>query len=321
MAITVSTQDLENYPGISKNVTVDQTSVVPQGNEGDEEYVMSFSTSAYSDNATTTSIQTEYVTDFLSGWARSSGFAGSANKFTLTSGINTIGIKMDSTVSGTGGTGYYDIVLDYNTNGTPVSGDAVAADMEEKIRALADNLATADSGFRLAYLNASVEYKQGAFWIISGSMGSHYTGSYKTSVAVQAGSSNDASAALGFNITTTSEDLESMAILEALVTSGYTVSGTTMTISQNIGASSGDCLMITDRTNTDYFQLTADPTGGTILTFDGDVIQNSYTANEAKVQLLREQDPLGTPVLWYDSVDAITRFGLKTIINQIDYSS
>jgi len=321
MAITVSTQDLDNYPGNAKNVTVDQSSVIPQGNEGDEQYVMSFSTTAYSDIATNTAIQTEYVTDFLSGWARSSGFAGAANRFSLTASGNTIGVSMDSTISGTGQTGYYDIVLEYNTNGTPIGGTAVAADMELKIRALADNLATADTGFRLAYLNASVEYSSGAFWIVSGSMASEYTGSGKSAVAVQAGSSNDASEILGFNIATTSENLEATAILEALVLTDYTAGGTTMTISQNIGAAEGDCLMITDRTNTDYFQLDAAPTGGTILSFDSAVIQNNYTATEAKVQLLREQDPLGTPVLWHDSIDAVTRFGIKTIVNQIDYSS
>lgn len=321
MAITVSTQDLDNYPGTVKNVTVNQSSVIPQGEEGDEKYVLSFSTTAYSDNATSTAIQSLYITDFKAGWCRSSGLVGTGGKFTLTASGNTIGVKMDTTVSGNDGNGYYDITLDYNTDGTPIGGEAIAADMETKIRALANNLETADTGYNLAYLNASVEYKNGAFWIVSGSMGEYYTGSSKTAVSVQAGQTNDASEILGFDISTTSENLENLVVNEALVTTGYTVSGTTMTISQNIGAEQGDCLMITDRTNTDYFQLTANPTGGTILTFDGSVITHDYAANKAKVQLLVEQDPLGTPVLWHDTIDDITRFGLKTIINQIDYSS
>ena len=31
MAINISTQDLENYPGTVKTVTVDQSSIVPAG--------------------------------------------------------------------------------------------------------------------------------------------------------------------------------------------------------------------------------------------------------------------------------------------------
>jgi len=320
MAITVFTQDLDNYPGTVKNVTVDQSSVIPQGNEGDEEYVQSFSTTAYSDNATNTSIQTLYITDFLAGWCRSSGLVGSAGKFTLTASGNTIGVRMDATASGSTGTGYYDIVLD-SGSGTPVAGEVIAADMEEKIRALAGSLETADVGFNLAYLNSSVEFKGGAFWIVSGSMGEYYTGNSRTSVAVQPGTTDDASVILGFDIATSSEDLESLSVNEALVMTDYTPGGTTITISNNIGASQGHCLMITDRATTDYFQLDANPTGGTILSFDSAVVTNSYSSGEAKVQLLKEQDPLGTPVLWYDTIDAITRYGLKTVINQIDYSS
>lgn len=321
MAINVNTQDLENYPGIVKRITIDQTSLVPQGNEGDESYVLSFSTTAYSDNTARTAIQTLYVTDFKSGWCRSSGFAGTANKFALTASGNTIGVKIDNTVSGTSGTGYYDIVLDYNSNGTSIPGETVAADMELKIRALADNLNTADTGFRLAYMNASVEYSDGKFWIVSGSMDEYYTGSNKTAVSVVSGSSNDALAILGFDLAVTSEGFASTAVTEALVTSGYTVSGTTMAINQSLGASQYDCLMITDGVNTDYFQLTAAPINGTTLIFDGSVISNNYTANSAKVQLLREQDPLADPYLWHSTIDAITRFGLKTIINQVDFSS
>lgn len=321
MAINVDTQDLENYPGTVKRVAIDQTSLVPQGNEGDESYVLSFSTTAYSDNTARTAIQTLYVTNFKSGWCRSSGFAGVANKFALTASGNTIGIKIDNTVSGTDGSGYYDIVLDYNVNSTAVPGTTVAADMELKIRALADNLVTADLGYKLAYMNASVEYMDGRFWIVSGSMEDYYTGSSRSSVAVRAGSSNDASTILGFDVYTSSEDMAGIAVTEAMLVSSFTASGTSMAISQNLGASEGDCLMITDRTNTDYFQLNADPVGGTALTFGAGVVKNDYVANSAKVQILREKDPFSEPYLWHDTVDSIARFGLKTIINQIDYSS
>jgi len=45
-------------------------------------------------------------------------------------------VKIDATVSGSDGSGYYEIVLDYNIDSTPVDGDSVAADMEAKLRAL-----------------------------------------------------------------------------------------------------------------------------------------------------------------------------------------
>jgi hypothetical protein len=321
MAINVDTQDLVNYPGTVKRVTVDQEQVVPSGYEGDEQFMLSFSTTAYSDNTNRTQIQDLYVTHFKAGWCKSSGFAGSSGKFSLTASANTIGVKLDSTVSGTSGTGYYDIVLEYNGDGTPIDGEVVAADIEAKIRALADNLNTADIGFKLAYMNATVEYKGGRFWIVSGTVGQYYSGTNKTAVAVTAGSSNDASTVLGFDLSTTSEAMDGLAVKEALVTSGYTTGSGTMTISQNIGAADGDCLMITDNSNTDYFQLTSAPTGGTILSFSTSAINNSYSAGDAKVQLLRAQDPDADPTLWFGDVDKICRHGIKTMISQIDYSS
>ena len=50
MAINLDTQDLQNYPGTVKRVTVDQEQVVPYGFEGDEQFMLSFSTTAYRDN-------------------------------------------------------------------------------------------------------------------------------------------------------------------------------------------------------------------------------------------------------------------------------
>ena len=322
MAINVDTQDLANYPGNVKRVTLDQEQVVPQGYEGDEQFMLSFSTSAYSDNVARTAIQDLYITNFKAGWCKSSGFAGSAGKFALTASGNAVKVKLDSTVSGSDGSGYYTVTLGYNTDGTSRDGEVIAADLENKIRALADTLETADIGYRLAYMNAVVEYKQGKFWIVSGSLGQYYSGEYRSSVDIIPADTNDASAILGFDLSTTSETIDSLAVKEALVVSDVTTSGTSMTISSSLGAVSGDCLMITDRTNTDYFQLDASPTaGGVGLSFASTAITHDYTANAAKVQLLREQDPDADPTLWFGDIDKITRHGLKTIINQIDYSS
>ena len=321
MAINIDSQDLVNYPGNVKRVTLDQDSVVPIGFEGDEQFMLSFSTTAYSDNVARTRIQTYYVTNFKSGWCKSSGFAGT--KFALDSTHCSLEVKIDSTVSGVSG-GYYRITLDHD-DGVPIDAEVVADDMELKVRALADTLNTADTGYRLAYMNSSVEFIGGRFWVVSGSLSEHYTGSNKSSVRVRESSVNDCSEILGFNLSTSSEVLDSVSIKEALVLTTFsgsvTTSGTSqITINQSVGAAANDCMIITDGTNTDYFQVEG-VTGGTIIDFDAAKITHDYIANNAKVQLLREQDPDADPTLWFDNVDKITRHGIKTMVNQIDYSS
>lgn len=325
MALTISTQDLINYPGNSKNVVLDTKQVVPIGFEGDEQLVASFSTTAYSDNTERTSIQTLYITDIKLGWCKSSGLAGDATgKFALTSGTNQLKVKMDTTVSGTDGNGYYTITLDYNADGTPRSGSVIAADMEEKIRAL--TMATADTGFQLSYLNASVEFKNNRFWIYSGTVGNSFEGSTKTSVAVASADSNDCSVILGFDLSTSSESIAAIAVKEGLISSSYTTDTDTLYVSAGTGVVAGDCLLITDGTNTDYFTALSGTTSTTIKVATSATnnyvgIANSYTANEAKVQILREQDPDAGPSLVLDSFDSINRHGIKSLVNQIDYSS
>lgn len=320
MAINVDTQDLVNYPGTVKRVTADQESVIPQGQEGDEQFMLSFSTTAYSNNTSRTAIQDYYVTYFNAGWCKSSGFKGT--KFALDSTHNSIEVKIDATVSGID-SGYYRIILDHN-DGVPIDGEVVAADMEDKIRALADSLSTADVGHKLAFMNCVVSFKGGRFWIVSGSLSQYYSGAYRSSVRVRASLVNDCSSILGFDIPLSSELLNSVSIKEALVTttfSGSTASGTgQITINQSVGASANDCMMITNGTDTDYFQISS-VIGGVNISFNSDTVTNDYLANAAKVQLLREQDPDAAPALWFDNVDKVTRHGLKTIINQIDYSS
>ena len=317
MAINIDTQDLENYPGNVKRVTIDQQSLVPQGYEGDEQFMLNFSTSAYSDNVDRTRIQTSYVIGFKAGWSKSSGYTGT--KFALDSTHNSLEVKIDSTTSGID-SGYYRITLEHN-NGIPIDADVVAADMEAKIRAIADGLGSADIGYRLAYLNSVVEFIGSRFWIVSGSLSSYYSGANKSSVRVRASLVNDCSELLGFDLPTESEIIDSMSIKEALVLTTVSGSGLqTITINQNVGADVNDCMLITDGTNTEYFQI-SDVTDGIYIEFDTDVLSNTYIASKSKVQLLRLQDPDADPSLWFDSVDKIIRHGVKSIMNQIDYSS
>ncbi len=204
--------------------------------------------------------------------------------------------------------------------------------METKIRAIADNIHTADAGFTLAYKNASVEFTDGQFWIISGSVGRYYTGTNRTSVQVAAGSSADCHAMLGFDLQMTSEALSAVSVKESVLTQNYTSNTADLHVQSGLGVVAGDCLMITDGTNTDYFTAISGTTD-TVIKVPTSAGQNyvgiannysylpSASGTGSKVQLLREQDPDGVPTAYYTDIDAITRFGVKSMINQIDYSS
>jgi hypothetical protein len=331
MSIRVDTQDLDNYPGTVKTVTVDQDSVVLTNTEGDEKYVLSFSTTAYSDNVNRTTIQDLYVTDFKTGWCKSSGFTGSNGRFALDSTHRKMKIKMDATISGSDGSSWYEITLDHD-NGAYIEGASVAEDMEEKIRAIADSIHASDVGFTLAYKNASVEFTSGQFWIISGTVGRYYTGTTKTSVAVAAGSTNSCLAMLGFDVATTSEDVAGVSVKETTITSSYTAGANTLNVGAGLGVAAGDCLYITDGTNYDYFPAISGTTDTAIKVpivgtngFDGITHNYTYVAPSAGtgaiVQILRVGDPDVEPMSYYSEIDSITRFGIKSLVNQIDYSS
>lgn len=321
MAINIDTQNLLDYPGNVKRVTADQESIVPSGYGGDEQFVLSFSTAGYSDNVARTRIQTYYITSFKAGWCKSSGFAGS--KFALDSSNCSIEVKIDATTSGID-SGYYRITLDHN-DGIPIDGEVVAADMGAKLSSLADTFGSADIGYRLAYLNSVVEFRGGRFWIVSGSAGQYYSGANRSSVRVRPSSVNDCSAMLGFDLSMNSESMDSVLIKEALLTTTFSGSlsptgSVTVNINQSIGAAVNDCVSITNGTDTEYIQITGTPST-TSFTFDSARVDHDYIAYSAKVQLLKEQDPDADPALWFDSVDKITRHGVKSIINQLDFSS
>jgi hypothetical protein len=321
VAINIETQDLVNYPGNVKRLVVDQGSFVPMGYEGDEQFSLSFSTNDYSDVVARTRIQTYYITNFKSGWCKSSGFLGT--KFPLDSSNNSLEVKIDATTGGISD-GYYRITLDHN-DGIPISADVVAADIKKKIRALADELDEEDDGFKLAYKTAVAEYRDGRFWLVSGSLSNYYAGVNRSSVRVRRSSLNDCSDTLGFNLSVSSEVFSSIEVKEALVLTDFygstTLSGTgTITINQNIGVSVDDCMVISNGSDVDYFQVEFVDIGN-VIGFDASKVHNDYEAGKAKVQLLREQDPDAEPALWFDNIDKITRHGIKTIIKQLDYSA
>lgn len=322
MAINITTQDLENYPGTSKTVTVDVASLVPTGYEGDEQIVLRIYTTAYSDNTARTRIQDLYITEAKSGWIKSSGFKGSS--FQLDSAHNAFRIKLDATVSGSDGSGWYDVTLSHS-NGASIPGASVAEDMETKIRAIPEGgqWNSADTGFMMAYKNCSVDFENGKFKITSGSIGDAYVGTDRSSVALASGTSNDCLNMLGFDLYTSTEDLAQIQIREAELTQNYPYMGdyTKLYTGGGTGAATGDAMAITDGSNTEYFivQGTGPATGE--LTITSGTLSNSYTANSAKVQLLRMVDPDYEPNSSYENIDGIARHGIKHMVNQIDYSS
>ncbi len=313
----VTVYDLDNYPDNGKTVTVVLSSVVPTGQEGDEKWVISCSTTGYSNITARTAIQKLYVRDIKAGWAKSSGLEGSI--FTVASGSKTLGIKMDAI------TNTYYIVLEEGSN---LSGDSIAADMETKIRAIPDSGAwqAGDSGYELSYMNSSVDFDNNRFKIASGSMGSYYTGASRTAVLVTASGVDTAHADLGFDLGTNSQTMAGLVPKEVALGAPYTTNTSPMTIGAGTNVSAGDALYITDGTYEDYFTAISGTTDTSVVVATSSVhnyigVANSYTAGEAKVQVLKYADPEVVPVPYYTDIDGLVRFGIKTMANQLDYSA
>ncbi len=318
MATNITVFDLDNYPDNNKTVTVDVTKVTPVGSEGDEKWVLSFVTSAFSSISNSTAIQDIYVQEVRAGWAKSSGLVGTGGNFSVnaTPEGRTLGIKLDASSK------IYYIELDI---GNSIGGDTIAADMETKIRAIPDTGLWSSSDDQLAYINASVEFTNGKFYIISGTVSSFYTGVNRSSVAVTVSGSDAAYSTLGFNLSIDSESIASTAVNESLVSSSYTTDNSPLSV-DTLTVAAGDALIITDGTNTDYFTALDGTTATSIVVAvsgtNGYVgIANSYTLTVSKVQVLKLQDPDQAPVAIYDEVDEIMRWGIKSVVNQIDFSS
>ncbi len=321
MSISLDVQDLENFPGVTKKVTLDTTILVPSGAEGDEKYLISASTSAYSDTVNRTAIQSLYIAGGKIGWVKSSGFKGTNGKFALDSTHCVLGVKMDATVSGTSN-GYYNITLDHN-NGVAKRGEEIALDLQTKIRST--TVSGVDAGFSLAYKNCSVKFSDNKFHISSGTISNYFTGPSRSSVRVGNNPANDCAAMLGFDQPVVSEDLSDITILEAPILSDYTAGTDTLVINMTTGVNVGDALIITDGVNSDYFTAlnvaTTNITVATTATNGFVGINNSYTvADGAYIQILQKADPDNSPDSYYSNIDELLRYMAKIMINQIDFA-
>lgn len=327
MAVNVSVYNIDDYPDNVKTVTTDLKTVVPLGKEGDEKWVLSFTTNAYSDNANATAIQDVYIQEVKTGWFKSSGFVGTGGKFTIDSDNNALGVKIDASVGPTAGPGYYTITL---SSGVNVTGEAIAADIQTNIIGLPDdsNWNDSDDGYSTAYLSSIVRYTGGKFWVVSGSVSAYYTGASRSSVKMYKIAGDMCFETLGFNLSVDSESVAGTAITEVLLASNYNGGTATMTVDTGLGAVAGDGLVITDDDSTHYFTALSGTVGTTVKLavvstngFDAIPDTVTYSGSVSKVQKLTVQDPDNVPKSYYTDVDEITRWGIRNHINQIDFSS
>jgi hypothetical protein len=311
MATNITVKDLDNYPDISKTITVDQKTLVPTGAQGDEKWVLSFVTSAYSDNANNTAIQDIYVQEFSTGWIKSSGLVGLGST-TISGGFNSFEIKIDKCSK------WYDVTLSNGLYGT----DSLADHIQSVIRGIptASGSGWSSSDDPLAFKNAMVEYTNQKFYIISGNVSEFYTGDNRSSVDVRINGVDGLYKYLGFDLGVGSEDIATTTIKEKLVITNCGPTSTNIVLNQMIGLDAGDPIAITDNTNTNYVIAQVGTTTSNIVIVSGS-LTNSYTATNAKVQKLRLQDPDQEPVNYHSTADSIMRWGIMSTLNQIDFSS
>lgn len=313
MAINATVYDLENYPENSKTVTLDMLKIVPVGAQGDEKFVLTCRTSAYSDFTAKTTIDDIFVQEFLCGWAKSSGFKGAV--FTIETGVNdTLKVKID------GVTAFQIITLAAGTN---LTGDAVAIDIQAKLRELAEvHTPTGPIDGNLGYMNCRCAFISSRFIIKSGTISKLLSGSGTDISSVKIDTTGTASGLLGFDLPVDSNTLAGTDIRE-VASSAYTAGDPVLTVADGLDITARDSLFITDGTQEDYFTAIS---GTSILInvavsgthgFDG--IAHTYSAG-AKVQKLRYSDPEYTPGSCLSSVDDALTWGILSLANQIDFS-
>lgn len=310
MATNITVKDLDNYPDISKTITVDQKTLVPTGAQGDEKWVLSFVTTAYSDNTALTAIQDIYVQEFSTGWIKSSGLVDLGSSVIISPTSKSFRINIDSS-------SVYDVMLTEDTYGP----DSLADHMQSVIRAIptASGSGWSSSDDQLSFINAMVEYSEGKFKIISGNVSEFYTGNSKSAVHVQASGVDTLYKDLGFNLGTNSEAIATRDIKESLVLTSCGPTSSAIVVNTMTTLTSGDPIAIIDETNTEYFIAQYGTTPTNIVIVSG-TLTNSYTGTEAKVQRLRLQDPDQEPVNYHSTVDSIMRWGIMSTLNQIDFS-
>lgn len=304
MATNISVYDLYNYPDSPKTVTVDLKKVVTTGfYHGDEVFVVSASTTATSSGSA--SIQDIFINKLIVGWTKSTAF--SQGPYTISAAQKNFKISINGSTARS---------VSLTESAVPLSGEDVAEDMQNQINALAATGA-AEAG-NLAFKNAWVTFEDGRFIVQSGTPTQSYTGSNRSSVKISAGSTYDVSVHLGFFAQVCSEDIAGRTVDETYLSYGYVAASGYgyVEVSDQSVASAGECIALTDGTNTEYRYVSSVASGKIYLNSD---FTNNYVSN-SRVQVMRLQDPESTPVSSFDSIDEAVRFGIAGLVNQIDFS-
>jgi hypothetical protein len=302
MATNISVYDLLNYPDNNKTITLDLKSVVGLGYGGDERWVVqSFSSATASGSS---AIQDVFADSIKIGWCKSSGIP--SGPYAITHAAKCIKVAIDESISGG-----VDITLPPGE--IAKSGDEVAADIQEALRnTTLTGLAKAGN---LSYLNACCYYENRKFIITSGSMAKVFSGTGRSSVRVAAASSLDASVLLGFDITTSSEELDSTTINESYVYPSGVVANTTVNLASVADISVGDCLAFKKLDGT-YLYRYVDSKGAS------DVVVNTAITAAAgtRVQVMRFQDADAEPPSFYTDIDSAVRHIIAGLTNQINFA-
>jgi hypothetical protein len=316
VAVNVTVRDIVNFPGATpKTITVDVVQVVPVGGspEGDEIWVTSATTTATASGGG--SIQSIFKNDMKRGFIRSSGLVSGLINVPVS---NLIKVAIDEDI----GSGV-DITL---TSGNNKLLEDVAQDIEDKIRAQARVGGGGAKIGDLSYLNAQVRVVGGRISIESGTVTSSFTGTGKSSVVLGAPSTgSDARALLGFDLPVASETLASRQITEDSLASSYT-SGDIIEVTSTAGFTAGDALQILDASNNQTVLISGAGvvnglsaaeirfvTGSGVSTG----LANTYAAG-ALVRKLHNVD-VADPVSALTTVDGLYRFGIDSIVNQIQF--
>lgn len=144
-----------SYPNNTKTVTIDLVSRIPVGQDGDEKYILSISTTAYSDNTNRTSINPVYIHDIKRGWAQSHVISTP-----VTTAGGTLTVAIDEADSG---------AMSVTVESGTYTGPLLADHIESAIRTTASGSKASASNYR-GYADCAVEFEDSRITIKSGSV-------------------------------------------------------------------------------------------------------------------------------------------------------
>jgi hypothetical protein len=312
MAVNVTVRDIINFPGgTPKTVTVDIIQIVPVGGtpEGDEVWVSSTTTSATASGGG--AIQSVFKNTMKRGWIRGTAITGNIASIAATSRMV---VAIDEAI----GSGL-EITLATGSNLLPSD---VAADIEAKIVAQARIGQGGSKAGNLSYLNCQVSFINGKFEIQSGTVSDKFTGTGRSAVKIGPPASGiDIRSTLGLIATTDSETLAARQLVDTNLTLAYT-SGDTLTVTSTAGLSAGDAFAIYDGTKTDNAMVSG-VVSASVVRFTsasgaGTGLANTYSTS-AYLRKLHQVD-VSDPVSAVTSVDQLYRFGIDSLVNQINFA-